>query len=417
MVDMIKQSVILPNDRSVMTTKPPTIPIGEAMLRTAIGFSDNIDHRQAITETLDQCQAMLGATVPQAGIFFTSLLDGDFSFFLNEIKKRFPTIELIGCTTDGEIVPGRGFVEDAVALLLLASDHLCFAGSVARDLSRNGADALVTAVEACRARLPDEPSFGIILPDGLSTIDLPLATMMHRATGSRFPLFGGTAGDHYRLQTTYQFHEGQVYSDAAPLLLCSGPVTITSRVLSGNEPIGRFYEVTSADKNIIREIDGRPAADFYRELLGSYAKDQAISQLPLAIYEYNNHEFCLRDPWIVDEQSGTVSCIGTFPERCRIRLTSISREDILRTAREANEATLHRHPGGPPELILLFPCTSRRHVLGSMTNDEFAVLFESKKAPPFFGFYCYGEIGPPAEHRPTLFHSDTYIAVGLSEPS
>ncbi|MEE4313213.1 MAG: FIST C-terminal domain-containing protein, partial [Desulfofustis sp.] len=171
------------------------------------------------------------------------------------------------------------------------------------------------------------------------------------------------------------------------------------------------------EANVLHEIDGKRATEFYDDLLGGYSDKLEIAQFPLAVYEPQGHDFCLRDPFLLDREAGTVTCVGTFPNHCRVRLTTISREDILRTAHEANERILAGHPAGRPELILLFPCTSRRHVLGTRTNEEFAALRQADPPQAFFGFYCYGEIGPLAPDGPSGFHSDTYIAVALSERS
>ncbi len=385
------------------------------MLKAAIGVSDHIDPDQAIVAVLDQCTRELAGAVPQAGILYTSVMGIDYAPLLARVAERFPGLALIGCTTDGEIASDKGFAEDAVALLLLASDRLRFATAVATDLSQRGGDALVEAVAACRAQLGDEPSFGIVLPDGLSTISLPLDRLLRQASGDRFPFFGGTAGDHFQLQTTWQFHGERVYTDAAPLLLCSGRLHFSSQVLTGNEPIGRFYPVTKVEANILYEIDNKRATDFYAEIFGQYFDQNPAVQSPLAVYEDGRHEFYLRDNFSADKETGSVSFIGTFPDLCRIRLTSASREDILRTAHDANEAILHRHPGGQPELILLFPCTSQRHTLGTKTNDMFALLRQAKPLVPFFGFYCYGEIGPLPSDGPVFFHSDTYVIVAISE--
>ena len=68
-----------------------------------------------------------------------------------------------------------------------------------------------------------------------------------------------------------------------------------------------------------------------------------------------------------------------------------------------------------PDLILLFSCTSRRHVLGSRTDEELSVLKRQRSHVPFFGFYCYGEIGPFDKGGQVHFHSDTCIAVALRQ--
>ncbi|WP_457554016.1 hypothetical protein, partial [Desulfobacula sp.] len=51
---------------------------------------------------------------------------------------------------------------------------------------------------------------------------------------------------------------------------------------------------------------------------------------------------------------------------------------------------------------------------GSETYKDFALLKSSAKQVPFFGFYCYGEIGPFSVGLPTRFHNETVTSVALS---
>ena len=62
---------------------------------------------------------------------------------------------------------------------------------------------------------------------------------------------------------------------------------------------------------------------------------------------------------------------------------------------------------------MIFSCTSRRHTLGTKTNEEFSVFRENAADTPFVGFYCYGEIGTLTLGEPTKFHNDTYIALAF----
>ncbi len=78
------------------------------MFVAAAGHSEDIDTLSAFAEVREQCEAALEGKPPQAGL----LLDGiDFEHheLLDAINDAWPGIELIGCTTDGELSSCLGF--------------------------------------------------------------------------------------------------------------------------------------------------------------------------------------------------------------------------------------------------------------------------------------------------------------------
>lgn len=388
------------------------------MLTAAIGVSDSLDIDDATSTVIRECRQQLGTTEAQVGIVFTSRMNIDLKVLLRTINQSFPGIQLIGCTTDGEIGSGFGYFEDAVALLLLASDTMQFATAIAPNLSTSATDSYRQAYEQCLQQLDSPPVMGLTLPDGLSTTGVSLDQAIQSAMGNSFPVFGGTAGDAFQFAGTFQFHNSQVYQDAAPLLLFGGDVTYESMINIGVEPIGPFYSIDSVKDNIVYSIEGKKAAEVYEELLGEYTYEQQAIQFPLAIYEDEGTDFYLRDPLNVNKEDGSVTFIGNFPEKCKARFITIDRDHMFKSADDANTYLLTNSPEKPSaELVFVFSCTSRKHVLGSQTKRELAKLMQGDTKVPFFGFYCYGEIGPMAKGEPTRFHNDTYVAIGIRSAS
>lgn len=381
------------------------------MLHSAIGICDDIDVTFGLAKVIAACQAGMGDVTPQLGILFTSCMEIDFAAVLAAIDQAFPGIQLVGCTTDGEIGLGEDFIEDSLALLLVAGDGLEVVATMARDISQRPEEAFAAAVSEARARLRGRPLFALTFPDGLSTIGTPLDRVIQDAFGADFPVFGGTAGDHFLLTGTYQFCNGEVCTDAAPILFFAGNLHLDFAVRIGPEPTGPKCRVDRLEKNILYEIDGRKAISFFREHFGEI-NEQTV-HMPLAVYG-DGDEYVLRNPVSFSDDDGSVAFIGNFPAGCRVRLTMVSRENVLASATQANRAVL-AGDGAVPELLLIFSCCSQRHLLGSRTAEQFALLKQGR-AIPYFGFYCYGEIAPLAEGQPTLFHSDTYIVLALSTP-
>ena len=98
-------------------------------MTVATGHSHDPDSADAIAAALDACADALGEKTPQAGLLFCGI-DHDFQALLDGVEARHPGLQLIGCTTHGELSP-EGFAEDSVALMLLQSDRVQFRAGVA----------------------------------------------------------------------------------------------------------------------------------------------------------------------------------------------------------------------------------------------------------------------------------------------
>ena len=108
------------------------------MFKMVVGHSDDIDADTAIAEALEQCAGALGGESPQGGLLF-SAFDMDHAQLLAGINHAYPNVQLVGCTTDGEMSSVLGFQEDSIALALFASDVVDVTAGVGRDVSRHAA--------------------------------------------------------------------------------------------------------------------------------------------------------------------------------------------------------------------------------------------------------------------------------------
>jgi hypothetical protein len=381
------------------------------MLQAVIGISDDIDLSVAIEKVISSCRLQLGSLRPRAGILFTSCMDADFPGILGRILREFPGLHLVGCTTDGEISRPTGFIEDSLALLLLSSDTVEFSSAIAQNLSANAQTSLQAAFhESCRD-LHSLPVCAFVFPDNRADIAISIEAALHQVFGGHFPVFGGMAADHSLPTGALQFHGNQVYSDAAPILVLAGDLALDVAVRKGPVPTGLHVPLGRHDGNRVFEIDGKTAVAFYRENFGCNL--QQIGQFPLAVYREGKDEYYLSDPDLINEEDGSISFVNNFPDQCSVRLTLVSRSDVLKTAEQANRHILRPDKSLSPEVAFIFACTSLRYVLGSRTDEKFTLLQKDRSEIPFFGFYCYGEIAPLTIGSPSQFHNDTYVIVTL----
>lgn len=159
---------------------------------------------------------------------------------LAELRARWPGVAWVGATGVGICASGvEYFDEGALALMLAAIPSARFrVFSGARPL---GTFAAHTALVHADPATPD-------LPD--------LIDDMARRTGSGY-LFGGLAS----ARSSSLHIADDVLRGALSGVAFDAEVAMVSRVTQGCQPVGPAREITAADRNVVIELDGKPALD------------------------------------------------------------------------------------------------------------------------------------------------------------
>ncbi|NER81511.1 MAG: hypothetical protein F6K42_18495 [Leptolyngbya sp. SIO1D8] len=383
------------------------------MLKVAVGHSTDLDSSDAIAEVLDQCQMILAGATPTAGILLAAI-DFEHQLILQRILETFPELTLIGGTTDGEISSVLGFEQDSLLLMLFSCDRIHITSGIGTQVSIDMPAAIKAAVSMAIKYHSDPIQFCLTLPESLTTSAAQIVETLKQMLGPQVPIFGGLTADQWRFQQTYQFFQDQVYCDAVPLLLFSGPVLFAHGVASGWRPIGKKGCITRADQHIVYEIDGKPAIDFYKYYLGPLPPS---SEYPLAVLASNEEVLYMRAPsGLYEPNSGSINFFGDVPEGSIVQITEASRDRILSASQASMQHALQNYPGQSPAVALFFSCTSRRQILGSRTWEEYQLVKANlEDSLPGFGFYTNGEIAPLQQRGLTYFHNETFLTLLIGE--
>ena len=389
----------------------------------AIGHSHDLDSADAIAEALAACAATLGGKTPHAGLLFAGI-DHDHQALLDGVEARYPGVQLIGCTTHGEL-SSEGFAEDSVALMLFHSERVQFRAGIGEGTRTDQAAARRAASMALDGL--DAPArLCIALPEGIGGVDadspctLPIGLLdaLGAALGPDVLVCGGLAADQMRFSATYQFCNGQVYTDAIPILLAAGPLHVATGVASGWEPIGEEHRLTNVDGLVISGIDGEPPRDVWKHFFGVDNHPGAPNFF--AVYpdedgRRETDEYYLCSPSRFQDDGSMVTMTPSTPG-ARIRFTSATRDQLLAGAASSAEKARASYPGGEPEAALVFSCASRPALLGTRVGGEAGRLQEQIGAAlPAVGFYTYGEICPlPSSSKP-VHHVSTFVTVLIGE--
>ncbi|AFZ02789.1 FIST signal transduction protein [Calothrix sp. PCC 6303] len=380
------------------------------MFKVATGHSIDPDSASAIAEVIKQCKLTLEGELPQAGILFAAI-DFDHALILSQIQDAFPGIELIGGTTNGEISSSMGFQQDSLTLMVFASDEVEIKAGLGKGVSKNPISITKQAIEMAKAKISAPPQLCLTFPDSLSNNGVLILEGLKQSLGEEVPIIGGMTADDYTFSQTYQFFQNQVLSDAVPILLFSGNLQFSFGVASGWTPIGKPSCVTKVDGNVVYEIDGQRALDFYQYYLGAekFAANYAIHAL--AVFE-DSDRFYMRAPNGYDNESGSVTFFSAIPEGAMVQITDASRENILQASETSLKEALTNFPGKNITAAFLVSCAARRRILGTLTSEEYQLL--KKHLPqvlPCCGFYAYGEIAPLTSKGQTQFHNKTFVTL------
>jgi hypothetical protein len=233
------------------------------------------ESRQAVLEL----HAALAQADTALVVFFCSSAY-DLNALADEINKRFVGIQVIGCTTAGEIGPAGYCKHSLVGVSFSASVCTAVSGCLenlqAFEISQ-GQDftqGLLQQLESRAGQVLPSNTFAFFLVDGLSIREEPVVRTLQGSLGD-IALCGGSAGDDFHFERTWVFHGGAFHTDSAVLVLINTPLPFkifkTQHFVSENERL----VVTEADvaHRIVKEINGLPAAEEYARILGVDVKE------------------------------------------------------------------------------------------------------------------------------------------------
>ena len=234
------------------------------------------------------------------------------------------------------------------------------------------------------------------------------------STGVEY-IFGGAAGDDLILKDTFVFSKENFSAHGIIVLVLDlEKIDIMGTRAFGWTGIGQERVVTKADKNIVYEIEDKPAIDFYKKYLNVTSDDmpQTGIEYPLEV-RLKNGQIVYRAVLDIDEKSGALIFAGHVEEKSKVRLSTAKGKAIIPYVKESIEEALPKQENFEPEIGLLFPCCSRKQVLGEYAIEEIEAIYQVTQVP-LVGFYAYGEIGA-FPNGGNAFHNETFVTALLRE--
>jgi hypothetical protein len=346
-------------------------------------------------------------------LFFCSS-EYDLDILATEMNRLFAGVQVVGCTTAGEIGPAGYLEHSLTGASFPASSSVAVSGRLERvsqfEIAR-GRDFANDLLQQLESKVPQagaDNSFAFMLIDGLSKREEPVTHALQHALGN-IKLFGGSAGDDQKFLRTYMFSEGRFHDDSAELILVSTSLPFqifkTQHFVSTDERL----VVTQADtsKRKVMEINGLPAAEEYARLVG------------VDVHELNSMRFAASPVVVVIDGTDYVRSIQKAnPDGSLTFFCAIEEGVVFRVAHGVGlvknlEQTFDklRAELGKPQLVIGCDCILRKlEVSQNGLNERVAAILRSNNT---IGFNSYGEQFHGVHVNQTL----TGIAIGSAPVS
>jgi small ligand-binding sensory domain FIST len=189
---------------------------------------------------------------------------------------------------------------------------------------------------------------------------------------------------------------GELCENGLSGVLLSAQVPVISGLTQGCTPLSGRHKVTRCDRNILIEIDGRPALDVFREDIGEMLS-RDLSRVAgyifagLPIPGSDTGDYLVRNLIGIDPEEKLVA-IGDIVEEndplmfCR-RDGDSAREDMQRMLQD-----LRKRAGGTIRGGVYFTCLGRGRYQFGEHSEELQMIRDELGEFPLTGFYANGEI-------------------------
>lgn len=350
-------------------------------------------------------------------LVFANRLLLDDAGILEELRKEFAYPEIVYVSTAGEIL-GNHVYDGSLSVTALEFEKSTFRIE-ADSLQNHNGDATAMALALC-AKMPVEGlKHLLIFASGHFLNGSALVKGIAESPLANIATTGGLSGDDNRFEKTLTGYGTVPMEEGTAVLigLYGGNPEITHASFGGFQPLGPERKATKAEKNVLYEIDGKPALDLYIAYLGDRVvqKMESLLAFPLQITVPGKNFALVRTVLQIDTADGSVVLAGDCPEGSRVQLLMASMHGINDGAIEAaKQATLSRKT--PAELALLVSCMGRKAIMGMRIEEEVELVREVVgEQAAITGFYSYAEIAPFYANNVCEQHNQTLTLTLISE--
>jgi len=391
------------------------------MLQAGVGLSTQQDTEGAAHEAARTALMRAGSSQADFALVFATPSHGPgYSLLLRTIQETTQAAHVVGCsaggvlTTDGEIERTSG-----VAVLTVKTDAFAASRFFVPQLRGRSYESGKEIATLVQPRLQAE-NLLTVFPD---TYNFNAASFFHGLSEGvpQLMTVGGGASEDGSIGETFQLCGDTVSNNAVCGLLLSGDFRHSMSIAQACQPIGPVHTVTKSHKNLLLELDGRPAFEVFAEvvrkpLVDDLRRAATFVFVGLPVDSERQHiargEYVVRNLLGFDPTQGVVAVADEIHQGQKMVFTlrngDVSREDLKVTLEEQARAW----EGTPPSFGLYINCLGRGSGLYGFPDLDTSYIKQYFGEIPIIGFFSGCEIAPIRQQSALHQYSGVLVLVG-----
>ncbi|MSR14291.1 MAG: histidine kinase [Gammaproteobacteria bacterium] len=352
-------------------------------------------------QLVERCLAQIGE-LPEAVnfgfVYATDALATELGAILTKLRQRTGIAHWTGTVGVGISATSQEYYEQpALAVMLAAFPVESF--KVIPTLSSN---TKAFMHDASSWLADDEFHFGLLHADPTNQRSLQLMNDLAAQVAGAFFVGGLTSSQGLHAQIANGVSAGGISG-----VLFSSKVPVVTSHTQGCTPIGISHRITRCERNVLIELDGRPALEVFKEDVGQViandlqrASGYIFAGFPIA--GSDTGDYLVRNLMGIDLERKLVAVAELLTSESEImfcrRDGNSAREDLLRMLRD-----LKRRMGPTPKGAVYYSCLGRGRQQFGEQSAELKFIQSELGDLPLVGFFANGEI----------FHNRLYAYTGV----
>jgi small ligand-binding sensory domain FIST len=373
------------------------------MIRAGVGHSANPSTSQAAVQAATEALSRAGINRADLVIvFFTAEHVPQREELIATLTRTARTDCIVGSSATG-VLTGDGEIEGSpgIAVMALGSDQLLGRPFILEPL-RGNEENLGATIGTFLAKTEDRSSLMVLFPDTYSGQPQRLLHGIENKAGFH-PVVGAGSSENGVAGATFQLCGGKIATNAVAGVYLCGDFQTHLDITQGCQPITEPMVITKAEKNLILEIDNRPALEvFARQLKGPLAQDlrRALMYLFVGLPADRAENSVVPGKYVVR------NIIGLDPAKGILGVAEEVREGqaMIFTFRDGQRARddlnqmLQRQAanlgGKKPAFGLYFNCCARGSSLYGIPGIDSAYIRQALGEFPLIGMFGGYELAP-----------------------
>lgn len=376
----------------------------------------------AVADVVQQATSSLTSPADIGLVFISSAFTSEYSRLLPLLAEKLSVPLLIGCSGGGVIGTNGGGqtvekeAEPALSLTLARLPGVNVKGFhiVAEELPDldSPPQAWLDLIGVPSSPLPQFILLSGALSSGINDL---LQGLDYAYPGS--VIVGGQAIGGGINSRSALFYNHRLYREGTVGIALSGNIVLETIVAQGCRPIGKPYQVTSCDRNIVLELDEQVPLIMLRDLIATLSEEERILAqhslfVGVAMDEFKQDlqqgDFLIRSILGVDPTGGAIAITDYIRPGQRLQFHL---RDAQTSAEDLEFLLMQYHEQQTKETsafgALMFSCVGRGEGLYGKPNFDSELFKRYLNDTPLAGFFCGGEIGPVGGS--TFLHNYTSV--------